>query len=184
MKNVKITLSGNAGSGKSTIGKILSEELRVTFLSVGEICRKKATSLEMDINQFQEFLKSNPNFDKYMDRHIVEYAKFHREYVLDYRLGFHFLPESFKVLLKVNEETSLNRVAKRSGRDEDFSKQTATEKILLIRNRNELMRRRFINTYGADFNDENNYDLVIDTDTSTPPEIVETIFSNFRFLNP
>jgi|GEM_PF-1428927 ATP-dependent DNA helicase RecG len=59
MKSIKIVLTGNAGSGKSTVGKMLAERLGVDFLSIGDICRKKAVSLGMDINQFQEYLKSN-----------------------------------------------------------------------------------------------------------------------------
>ena len=40
------------------------------------------------------------------------------------------------------------------------------------------MRTRFIEIYGADFADENNYDLVIDTDYAFPEEIIKIIETN------
>lgn len=175
MKKTKIVLSGNAGSGKSTVGKILAKKLSVEFLSVGNICRERALKLGMDINQFQEYLKNDSEFDKAMDKYIAEYARAKNDYVLDYRLGFHFLPESFKVLLKVSDDTALKRMANRNSGDEDFSKVGDTEKLEIIQNRNQKMRTRFIEIYGADFGDENNYDLIIDTDYAFPEEIVEMI---------
>ena len=175
MKKVKIVLSGNAGSGKSTIGKMLAQKLDVEFLSVGNICRARALELGMDINQFQEYLKTDREFDKAMDLYITEYARSRNNYVLDYRLGFHFLPESYKVLLKVSDDTALKRMGGRSGSDEDFSKGTVEEKLNFMRVRNEVMRTRFIEIYGADFTDNRNYDQVIDTDYSFPEEIVRMI---------
>ena len=175
MKETKIILSGNAGSGKSTVGKMLAERLGVNFLSVGDICREKAISMGMDINQFQEYLKSYPNFDIEMDGYIAEYARKQTNYVLDYRLGFHFVPESFKVLLQVSEKTALHRILSRNGKDEYFSYGLVDEKILLLRTRNELMRQRFIEIYSVDFCVESHYDLVIDSDTRSPNEIVELI---------
>ncbi len=180
MKNVKIVLSGNAGSGKSTIGKMLAEKLAVEFLSVGNICRARALELGMDINQFQEYLKKDSEFDKAMDLYITEYARSRNNYILDYRLGFHFLPESFKVLLKVSDDTALKRMGTRARSDEDFSKGTLEGKLKVIRTRNELMRTRFIDVYGADFSDERNYDLVIDTDYAFPEEIIKTIEAEIK----
>ena len=178
MKNLKIILSGNAGSGKSTVGKMLAERLKVNFLSVGEICRQKAVSMGLDINQFQEYLKSNIGFDKAMDRYIVDYAVAQTDYILDYRLGFHFLPESFKILLKVSDEIAFQRISSRVGKDEDFSTGLMSDKIQLLRTRNELMRGRFIEIYGVDFCDEDNYDLVIDSELNNPEEIIGIVFSH------
>ncbi len=180
MKNMKIVLSGNAGSGKSTVGKLLAERLGVGFLSIGEICRKRAVLMGMDINQFQEYLRSNTEFDQAMDKYIAEYASSLSGYVFDYRLGFHFLPESFKVLLKVSEEIAFQRISNRYGKDEDFSAELLSDKIILLRKRNEHMRERFIEVYGTDFCDERNYDLVIDSDAYSPGEIVDMFSSNLE----
>lgn len=179
MRNPKIVLSGNAGSGKSTIGNLLSERLMVDFISIGAICRKRAVELRMDINEFQEHLKDDSAFDKSMDQYISEYARSKAGYVLDYRLGFYFLPDSFKVLLKVSDETALKRMSVRNSLDEDFSNVPDSEKLGIIRKRNQKMRNRFIETYGVDFSNENSYDLIIDTDFASPDEITELILITF-----
>jgi len=46
--------------------------------------------------------------------------------------------------------------------------------------RNQDMRQRFIDKYGIDFINENNYDLVIDTDINTPESIADIIISHLN----
>ncbi len=180
MSTYKIVLSGNAGSGKSTVGKLLAENLRIEFLSVGDICRKKAVSMGMDINQFQEYLRTNDEFDKSMDHYIAEYARCQQNYVLDYRLGFYFLPESFKVLLKVSDEVALKRISNRSGIGENLVSGQPSDLALLLKSRNELMRQRFISIYNADFIDERNYDFVLDTTLIGPEDIRNQIIERLK----
>ena len=42
------------------------------------------------------------------------------------------------------------------------------------------MKNRFIDIYGVDFTDEKNYNLVIDTDTQSPNEIVKSIIDHLE----
>ncbi len=56
-KNIRITLSGLAGSGKSTVGKQLAKALKLDFHSIGEISRNKAKEKNMSISEFQNYLK-------------------------------------------------------------------------------------------------------------------------------
>ena len=180
MKNVKIVLGGNAGSGKSTVGKMLAQKLGIPFVSVGDICRVRAVVMGMDINRFQEYLKSNPDFDRAMDAYIVQHSRSLGCYVLDYRLGFHFLPWAFKVLLKVSDEKAAQRIAGRQAQGEGFLAATVEQNTLLLNNMNVLMRQRFIELYGADFTDESRYDLVIETDNLTAGEIAEKTLYNWK----
>lgn len=54
-----MTLSGLAGSSKSTVGKILQEKLNFEFISVGNFSRDFAfNNYGLDINQFQEKWKN------------------------------------------------------------------------------------------------------------------------------
>jgi predicted cytidylate kinase len=175
---MRIVLSGNAGSGKTTVGKLLAERLNIEFLSVGQICREKALAQGMDINQFQEYLRSDEEFDKAMDGYIAEYTQSRSSYILDYRLGFYFLPESYKVLLKVSDDVAFGRISNRNGRDENLVTGSSAEMMLLLKTRNELMRQRFIKVYQVDFLDEGRYDLVLDTSIVSPERILEEIVAN------
>ena len=57
----KITLSGFAGTGKSTVGKILGDKLGYEFVSVGDFSRDYAQKMGLTINEFQKKCKKNLN---------------------------------------------------------------------------------------------------------------------------
>ena len=173
MKN-KITLSGFAGSGKSTIGKIIEEKLNFEFISVGNYSRDFAKrEFGMTINQFQEKCREVPLLDKAIDEQFKKECNSKTAIVVDYRLGFHFIKNAFHVLLKVSDETASERInlAERAG------ELTSCKDI---KERNKMMRTRFIDTYSVDFIDENNYDLVIDTDNLKPNEVADVILKHYN----
>lgn len=177
---IKITLSGSVGSGKSTIGNLLSIELNTDFVSVGNLSRKKALLMGMDIDQFQSYLKKHPQLDKEMDQYLVEEIMKMESFILDYRLGFHFIKNSFNVLLKVSSELALKRISSRLGTNEFYDGLTFEEKIVKMTGRNINMQTRFLELYGVDFLNEKNYNLVLETDVFEPKEIVSKIINELR----
>lgn len=178
--NIKITLSGSVGSGKSTIGKLLSENLGVEFISVGNLSRNKAELMGMDIDQFQIYLKKHPEMDKEMDDYIAEEMSRKDNFILDYRLGFHFIKDSFNVLLKVSPELALKRISSRLSTNEFYDGLTFEEKIVKLTGRNINMQTRFLELYGVDFLNEKNYNLVLETDEYEPPEIISKIINELQ----
>lgn len=180
LKNIKITLSGSVGSGKSTIGKLLSEKLNVEFISVGNLSRKKAELMGMDIDQFQVYLKKHPEMDREMDKYIIEEMEGKTNFILDYRLGFHFIKNSFNVLLKVSPELALKRVSGRVGTNEFYDGLGLEQKITKMNARNLNMQTRFLELYQVDFLSEKNYDLVLETDELEPQEITSKIITQLK----
>ncbi len=177
---IKITLSGSVGSGKSTIGKLLSENLGVEFISVGNLSRKKAESMGMDIDQFQIYLKKHPKMDKEMDDYIAEEMSRKDSFVLDYRLGFHFIKDSFNVLLKVSPELALKRIISRIGTNEFYEGLSMAQKIAKMNSRNLNMQTRFLELYNVDFLNERSYHLVLETDELIPEEISSQIIKQLH----
>jgi radical S-adenosyl methionine domain-containing protein 2 len=177
---IKITLSGSVGSGKSTIGKLLSENLGVEFISVGNLSRKKAESMGMDIDQFQIYLKKHPKMDKEMDDYIAEEMSRKDSFILDYRLGFHFIKDSFNVLLKVSPELALKRISSRIGTNEFYEGRSLAQKIAKMNSRNLNMQTRFLELYNVDFLNERNYHLVLETDELNPQEINSKIIKQLQ----
>jgi radical S-adenosyl methionine domain-containing protein 2 len=165
--NIKITLSGSVGSGKSTIGKLIQESLQIDFFSMGQLARRKALSLGMDIDAFQKFLLIHPEMDMELDNFISSEMNKKSNFILDYRLGYHFIKGSFNVLLDVNEEIALKRISNRNSNNENYENLSNSERLLKLHNRNTIMRERFIHLYNADFLKKNNY-LVIDTSHLNP----------------
>lgn len=172
----KITLSGFAGTGKSTIGKLLADELSFKFISVGNYSRKFALEeYGMTINEFQGLLLEKPELDNIIDSKFKDYCQNNDSLVIDYRLGFHFVKNAFNVLLMVCDEESVRRVSLSKRNDEDISRSA-------IENRNKQMKERFINNYGVDFTDESNYDIVIDTSLISASDVVSKIMIEIKSL--
>lgn len=177
----KISLSGLAGSGKSTVGKLLAEKLGWKFISVGEFSRKFALdNFGMDINEFQTYCKENPEMDKYIDENFANYIKSTSNLIVDYRLAYHFIKDCFHIYLDVSESVAIQRICNGQGRE--FELQKYEDKVQVIKERNKQMRQRFIELYQTDFLDKNNYKLVVQVDNINVNQIVEIILKEYNNL--
>jgi len=171
MKTDKITISGYAGTGKSTVGKMLAKKLGYRFLSVGNFAREFAENeFGISINEFQAKCEKEPRLDDFVNLKFRDLCNGNESVVADFRLGFHFVENAVNILFVLPEEEAFKRLVGAGRRME----QTDFESVK-IRNKN--MRRRFMEKYGVDFADANNYDLVIDTSRKTPDEVVGQIFA-------
>jgi radical S-adenosyl methionine domain-containing protein 2 len=172
MKTNKITISGYAGTGKSTVGKMLADRLGYGFLSVGNFAREFAErEFGMSINEFQAKCGEEPWLDDFVNLRFRDLCNGEGKIVADFRLGFHFVRNAVNILFVLSEEEAFKRLsgAGRKMERTDFES---------MRVRNENMRRRFIEKYGVDFADESNYDFVVDTGRKTPDEVAERILSS------
>ena len=101
-KNI-ISLAGELASGKGTVSKLLSEELNYTIYRNGEYVRKLAKDKGLDITSFNEYLNDHPEIDRQIEKSASEYAKEHDNFIIDARLGWYAVPESFKVYLTIDK---------------------------------------------------------------------------------
>lgn len=167
----KITLSGTAGAGKSTTGKLLAVQLDLPFLSMGNYARQFAKEqFDADINTFQQLCKERPELDAQLEAAFIDACKEHKAAVIDYRLGFHFLPAAFHVFLTVSDDEAARRITEALREREDAGR---------IQWRNHEMQLRFLKTYSVDFCNTENYQLVIDTDHLSPEQVCAKILSHF-----
>lgn len=178
-KNI-ISLAGELASGKGTVSKLLSEELNYTVYRNGEYVRKLAKEQGLDITSFNEYLKDHPEIDRQIERSAAEYAKEHNNFIIDARLGWYAVPESFKVYLTID----INEAAKRAFYDEN---RKSTEKFASIEEQKADMQRRYkmeneryFNLYGVRKEDLSNYDLVVDTTDKTPTQVKEKILEEYK----
>ena len=170
----KITLSGFAGTGKSTVGKMIQEKLNFEFISIGNYTRNYAKEIYgMTINEFQDKCKEQPELDNEIDDKFQKECNCKNNLVIDYRLGFHFIKNAFHVLLKVSDKNAYERIRLADRTDEATSEED-------IQNRNKDMRNRFKEKYGVDFTNDKNYDLVINTNDLTPEEVTSSIIKHYK----
>lgn len=175
-----ISLAGELASGKGTVSKLLSEELNYTIYRNGEYVRKLARDKGLDITSFNEYLNNHPEIDRQIEKSAAEYAEEHECFIIDARLGWYAVPESFKVYLTIN----IDEAAKRAFYDED---RKTTEKFSTIQEQKEDMERRYkmeneryFKLYGVHKENLSNYDLVVDTTDKTPLEVKEKILNEYK----
>ena len=65
--NYKISLTGDLGSGKSTVCKIISEKIGAEIISIGSIQRAMAKEMGMTTYEFNSYMESHPEYDKILD---------------------------------------------------------------------------------------------------------------------
>jgi cytidylate kinase len=173
---MRITISGRPGAGKTTIAKFLSKKLNYDFISVGNLQGKIALERGITINQLMERAKQDKSIHLEMDNKIKELGKEKDNFIIEGWIAFHFIPNSFKIFLEVNEETGAKRIF--HDKREDEPNQESLEKTQeKIRERVSNVRNSFKKYYGIDFLAKSQYDLVIDTTNKTPEQIVEKINS-------
>ena len=176
-----ITINGHLGSGKSTVCDLLREQYGFKVFNTGSIQRKFANEMNISTLELNKKSKEDFSFDYQIDNAIVEYAKAHvgERVVFDSRLAWHFVPESFKVRLIIPPEIAAARVyLNRQSKEEQYS--SAQEALDMLSERQNAEAERYRLIYNIDVNDENNYDLIIDTSGLSPEEAAQKIIDNYK----
>lgn len=170
---MRITISGKPGSGKSSVSKELSRILGLRYHSIGNIMRRMAERRGMSLLELSKRAEKEKWVDAELDNEQRRLAK-SRDFVLDSRLGFHFVPDSVKVYLDVSEAEAAKRVFRDVRKIEPENKTVEiTRKNLKRREESELLRYK--KYYGIDANKRGNFDLIIDTTGLTVERVVKKI---------
>ena len=139
--------------------------------------REMAAERGMTILEFSRTAENRESIDHEIDARTVRLSKESDDFVIDARLGWHFIPHSFKVFLEVAPEVAAQRIfsAQRGSETENVS---LADTRKAIDRRTESERRRYQRYYGIDYADHSQYDLVVDTSPLSIDEVVEEIIAN------
>lgn len=198
-KNRIITISGDPASGKGSVSKELkklyeAEGLTVHIISVGEVFRKtvireyKKRFPEIENPSIEE-INSNPDFaeqlryiDQHMDEEITKIgeeinskARPNEVFIIDARLGWFDIKDTFAIRLTVDKETAGERVFNDPKRGKEDKYTSLDEAIEDTESRKQEEIRRFMETYGANITDIENFKLVIGTKFASVEDIAKTI---------
>jgi cytidylate kinase len=157
-----ITIAGLAGSGKSTLAKNLSKALKTRRYSAGDFLRQIAKERGMTLLQLHEVMEKDSSIDREIDLRTAGLARKKRDFIIDGRVAWHFIPESVKVFVRISLRTAAERVFAdmREGEKENSS---VAQTMRNMRKRNEMNRNRYKKLYGVDYLDGKNYDIIVDT---------------------
>ena len=160
MKEI-ITITGDVGSGKSTVGKLLAAWLGYSHISTGKIQREIASRLGITTLQLNEASMKNREVDDEIDSYLQRLNVEGKSLVLDSRMAWHFVPKSFKVFISVDPYAGARRVLG-DRRTEEVHNGIADALQNNLR-RKELEDKRFAQLYGINCNALKNFDLVVDS---------------------
>lgn len=175
MKKNIISLAGDLAAGKGTVSKILMEDLGYGVYRNGEYARKLAKEMGLDITSFNKYLAEHPEIDLQIEKSASEYAKTNDNFIIDARLGWYAVPESFKVYLKVDIDVAAKRAFEDNNRKGTEQFATVEEQKRDMIERFRLENERYWNLYHVHKEDMSNYDLVVDTTNMTPNEVANKI---------
>jgi cytidylate kinase len=176
-----ITLGGLPGSGKSSTAKRLTDALGYQHFSSGDFLRKVAAHHGWTIDEFNRAAEENPKFDHEVDE-LIRTTGRKDNLIIDSRLAFHWIPQSFKVFLRVDPYTAAARTHShihtegRIGQHPESVEDIHQKMITRI----ESEKRRYATLYSINYLDESNYDLVVDTAVHPLDEVVQIILDNYK----
>lgn len=169
-----ITISGKAGSGKSTIAKLLSEKLKLKHYSIGDLMRAMAAEKEMALLELNKLAENDKSIDFELDSKLKELGKSKDNFVVDGRLTAFFIPNAdVRAFLNADDKVRAERILK-DKRQQEKSK-SLKETIAIIKKREESEKRRYKKYYGVNYLDQKLYNYLIDTTNMTPNHVVEKI---------
>jgi len=161
-----IVISGDIGTGTSTLGKALAERLGWEFLSTGDFFRQYF--LDNNIPLWDK--ESIPDeLEKKVDNELFEKVKNENHLVVDSHYASWFakdLPNVFRILLVCDEKTVNERILKRV--------HTHKETVSEIKERRRQLHEKFEKLYSDEnYLNPNFFNLVIDTGKNSIPQTIE-----------
>jgi len=174
-----ITVSGPAGSGKSTFAGDLADRLGYEHVSGGDIFREIAAERDMTPLELNRQAEDDDRIDRDLDRRLRTTAREGDDVVLESRLAGWMAGEyaDLRLWLDAPLEVRAARIADR----EDKSVETAMEET---RARSESEAGRYEEYYGIDIEDRSIYDLVINTSRWTPEGEVKIVLAAVEAYDP
>ncbi|MFC1697185.1 (d)CMP kinase [Nanoarchaeota archaeon] len=171
-----ITINGDAGSGKSTVAKLIASKLELKHYSNGDFMREIARERGITLLELSKLSETDISVDKELDDRQKNLGKVEDNFIIDSRLGWNFIPQSIKIFLHVDPNVGADRIMGDTNETRDVEKINEKQKLIEdteIRRKSE--NKRYKEYYGVDQEDMNNYDLLIDTTGQDIEEVVKGI---------
>ncbi len=174
-----ITISGPAGSGKSTVATGLAETLGYKHVSGGDIFRELADERGLTPLELNRRAEEDESIDRDLDRRQRELAATSDDLVLESRLAGWMAGDhaDFRVWLDAPLDVRVARIADR----EDKSVETARRETVQ-RAASEALR--YEEYYNIDIETFDIYDLSLNTARFSPDSVLDVVETAIKAYNP
>jgi CMP/dCMP kinase len=180
-----ITVAGSPGSGKSSTAKAAAAALGFRHFSSGDVFRQLAAARGQSIEAMNISAEIQRDIDLQVDQRLREMYRSGAKLVIDSRMAWRWMPQSFKVFLVLHPQTAAERIFNSLGEAGRESEQaTSVEEVRAsIDRRFASEQKRYRALYNVDPTDPLNFDLVINTrhnDLRTATAIVLAAYQAWR----
>ena len=163
------------------VAKQVALELGLSHASAGDFMREMAEERGLSILELSREALGDEEIDHEIDSRTLRLAEEGDDFVLDARLGWHFIPGSVKVFLDVTPEEAARRIFA-AGRGAERENLDLESTRAAIEKRMTSEHERYMTYYGLDYTDRTQFDLVIDTSELTVDDVVSLILDHVREL--
>ena len=179
-----ITLSGKPGSGKSSTSDKVAELLGYARYSSGELVRQVLKKRGLSLAEFNARAKLDHSLDYEIDAELRNLQD-KQDIVIDARLGFYWLPESFKVYLELGTDVAIARIYKDAVENLNRGSEVKVSGSLhdietQVKQRMHDESSRFHSLYGVNPYDKSHFDLIIDTSRHSPQTVALSVFDHYK----
>ncbi|MBI3026687.1 (d)CMP kinase [Candidatus Woesearchaeota archaeon] len=177
---MRIAISGKAGSGKSTVAKLLSEKLNLRHYSIGDLMRAMAVEKGLSLLELNKLAEKSKSIDLELDKKLKELGNSKDNFVVDGRLAAFFIPNAeARVFLETDDNVRAQRILNDKRQQEKSS--SLKEAIINIKKREESEKKRYQKYYGINYLNKKLYNYIVDTTNLMPSEVVEKIIKFVQF---
>ncbi len=178
-----ITISGKPGSGKSSTADKVAELLGYTRYSSGDFVRTIIRKRGISLAEFNKKASTDHTIDEEIDEELRK-LRDQKEIIIDSRLGFYWIPESFKVYLDLDMDVATARIYKdtvsNASRSSTESGATIGEVQAMVQERLKNEQERFQSLYGVNPYSRRHFDLIINTSRHSPQTVALTVYDTYR----
>lgn len=168
-----ITISGRPGAGKSVVAKALARKLGMVHKSSGDFMRELAKESSMSLLEYSRLAEEDEKIDLKVDSRMKEFGEKEDGFIMDSRLGYHFIPHSLKVFLDVDPDIAAERIFRDKRDTEDNTSVGKTKEDIAKRVDSE--KKRYKRYYDIDPYDLSQYDILLDTSDMTIEQAVDKL---------
>ncbi len=169
-----IVISGGIGTGKSTLARNLAKELGWEMISSGEWFRRWHNDNNIPLDHPDLVPK---DIDEQLDYGLQKKMREEENIVFESHLGGWLAQDistTFKVLCTAEWDTMIERASKRDGK-------SFLEEERFAKKRGETLATKFEKLYKVkDTFDPNFFDLVVDTTTLSPEQVLHLVLSELH----
>ncbi len=174
----KITITGDLGSGKSTVSKNICAAFAAEFYSTGIVWRSMAEQMGISVLELNQRAETDMSIDRKVDDVLKTLNHDKRTLVVDSRLAWHFLQVSYKIKLECDLDIAVKRIINDPTRKivENFADPKMAAIAIIERRKSE--NKRYGAYYGVDIESHHNFDLVINTSYAPAVDVASLIIEH------